>query len=372
MAVRSARSYFLRMLRALRVYPPGAFAPTGVIRGKASFLFVSFVRFAVNPRPFPMPAAPDLAAIRAAHDRIRSCIVRTPVLTSEALDAASGARFFFKCENLQAAGAFKTRGACNAVFSLGDEEAAPGVVTHSSGNHAAALARAAQVRGIPAHIVMPATAPQSKVRNVGSFGGWITFCEPGLAARTAACARIAAETGAVLIHPFDDSRVIAGQGTATLELLEDEPDLDLILCPVGGGGLLSGTLLAAKGVKPGIKVIGVEPALADDASQSLQAGRVVAIPNTATIADGLRTNSISELTFGIIRDRVDGIVTVSEESILEAMRRLWEALHLVIEPSAAVPYAAMLERKVDLAGRKVGLILTGGNTDLDTLPWLNR
>ncbi len=311
-----------------------------------------------------------LAAIRAAHDRIRGSIIRTPVLASEALDAASGARFFFKCENLQAAGAFKARGACNAVFSLSDGEAARGVVTHSSGNHAAALARAAQLRGIPARIVMPSNAPRSKIRNVGSFGGWIIFCEPGLAAREAGCARIAAETGAIIIPPFDDERVIAGQGTATVELLEDQPDLDLILCPVGGGGLLSGTAIAAKGMKPGIRVVGVEPASADDAAQSLKAGRVITIPNPATIADGLRTNSISELTFSLIRANVDGIVTVSEESILEAMRRLWEALHLVIEPSAAVPYAAMLERKVDLAGKKVGLILTGGNTDLDTLPWM--
>lgn len=316
--------------------------------------------------------SPTLADVRAAHDRIRTAIVRTPVLTSEAIDSAAGARLHFKCENLQAVGAFKARGACNAVFALSDDEAAPGVVTHSSGNHAAAVARAAQLRGIPARIVMPTTAPQSKVRNVGAYGGWITFCEPNLAAREAACARVAAQTGATLVHPFDDARVIAGQGTATLELLEDHPDLDLILCPVGGGGLLSGTALAAKGLRPGITVIGVEPAAADDASQSLRAGRVVAIPTPATIADGLRTNSISALTFDLIRTHADGIVTVSEDAIREAMRRLWEALHLVIEPSAAVPYAALLERKVDLAGQKVGVILTGGNVDLDTLPWIPR
>lgn len=313
-----------------------------------------------------------LADLRAAHDRIRPYIVRTPVLRSEALDAASGAQFFFKCENLQAAGAFKSRGACNAIFSLTDTEAAAGVVTHSSGNHAAAVARAAQLRGIPARIVMPTTAPQSKIRNVGNFGGWITFCEPTLAARAAACARVAAETGAVLIHPFDDLRVIAGQATATVELLEDHPDLDLILAPVGGGGLLSGTALAAHALHPGLTVIGVEPALADDAAQSLRAGHVVSIATPATIADGLRTNSISELTFGFIRAHVHGIVTVSEDAIRDAMRRLWEALHLVIEPSAAVPYAAMLERKVDLSGKKVGLILTGGNADLDTLPWMQK
>lgn len=325
----------------------------------------------VNGLPAAM-ATLTLADFRAAHDRIRPYIVRTPVLRSEALDAASGARFLFKCENLQAAGAFKSRGACNAVFSLTDAEAAAGVVTHSSGNHAAAVARAAQLRGIPARIVMPTTAPQSKVRNVGSFGGWITFSEPSLTAREAACARVQRETGAVLVHPFDDLRVIAGQGTAALELLEDHPEIDLILTPVGGGGLLSGTALAAKALKPGIQVIGVEPALADDASQSLQAGHIVSIPTPATIADGLRTNSISELTFRIIRDHVDAIVTVSEDSIREAMRRLWETLHLVIEPSAAVPYAAMIERKVDVAGRNVGLILTGGNADLDTLPWGTR
>lgn len=327
-----------------------------------------FVLAVSNRLGVPMPAL-TLADLRAAHDRIRPYIVRTPVLRSEALDAASGARFFFKCENLQAAGAFKSRGACNAVFSLTDAEAAAGVVTHSSGNHAAAIARAAQLRGIPARIVMPTTAPQSKIRNVGSFGGWITFCEPNLTARAAACARVAAETGAVTIHPFDDLRVIAGQATATLELLEDHPDLDLILAPVGGGGLLSGTALAAHALHPGLQVIGVEPALADDAAQSLRAGHVVSIATPATIADGLRTNSISELTFGFIRTHVHDIVTVSEDAIRDAMRRLWEALHLVIEPSAAVPYAAMLERRVDLAGKKVGLILTGGNADLDTLPW---
>jgi threonine dehydratase len=311
----------------------------------------------------------DLAAIRAAHGRIRPYIVRTPVLTSEALDTGGG-RLFFKCENLQAAGAFKTRGACNAVFSLSDAEAAGGVVTHSSGNHAAALARAAQLRGIPAHIVMPTSAPQSKVRNVGGYGGWITFCESNLAAREAACARVAAQTGAILVHPFDDFRVMAGQGTATVELLEDAPDLDIILCPVGGGGLLCGTAVAAKNLRPAIKVFGVEPALADDVAQSFRAGRRITIPTPATIADGLRTNSTGEKNLPIIREYADDILTVSEESILTAMRRIWEALHLVIEPSAAVPYAAILEGKIPVAGRRIGLILSGGNADLDALPWM--
>lgn len=312
----------------------------------------------------------DLAAIRDAHERIRPFIKRTPVLTSDALDAAAGAQLFFKCENLQAAGAFKSRGACNAVFSLTDAEAAHGVVTHSSGNHAAALARAAQLRGITAHIVMPAGAPASKVHNVGSYGGWITFCEPNLTARERACAEVAARTGATIVHPFDDLRVAAGQGTAALELLEDQPELDLILCPVGGGGLLSGTAVAAKAVRPGIRVVGVEPALADDVAQSFRAGRRISIPTPATIADGLRTNCTGEKNFPIIRDYVDDIVTVSEEAIVAAMRELWEKLRMVIEPSAAVPFAAVREHKVGAAGQRIGLILTGGNVDLEKLPWL--
>lgn len=314
----------------------------------------------------------DLAAIRAAHARIRPHIKRTPVLVHDALDAARGAKLSFKCENLQAAGAFKSRGACNAVFSLTDAEAARGVVTHSSGNHAAALARAARLRGITAHIVMPKGSPRSKVRNVESFGGRITFCEPGLNTREAACARIAAETGAALIHPFDDLRVMAGQGTATVELLEEVPGLDIILCPVGGGGLLCGTAVAAKGLKPGIRVIGAEPALADDVAQSFRAGKRISIPTPATIADGLRTNSTGEQNLPLIREYVDDVVTVTEEGIISAMRELWENLHLVVEPSAAVPYAALLENKFTFAGKNVGVILSGGNVDLESLPWLKR
>jgi len=314
----------------------------------------------------------DLALIRAAHERIFPFIKRTPVLTSEALDALCGARLFFKCENLQVVGAFKSRGACNAVFSLNDAEAANGVVTHSSGNHAAALARAAQLRGITAHIVMPAGAPQSKVQNVGHYGGWITFCEANLAAREAACARVAAQTGAMIVHPFDDLRVAAGQGTATIEFLEDEPELDLILCPVGGGGLLCGTAVAAKALRPGIRVIGIEPTLADDVAQSFRAGRRISIPTPATIADGLRTNCTGEKNFPIIQQYVDDIVTVSEESIVAAMRELWENLRIVVEPSAAVAYAALREAKVPVAGRRVGLILTGGNVDMEQLPWLKK
>ena len=314
----------------------------------------------------------DLAAIRTAHERIRPYIKRTPVLTSDALDAACGARLHFKCENLQAAGAFKARGGCNAVFSLTDAEAARGVVTHSSGNHAAALARAARLRGISADIVMPHGSPESKVANVKSFGGRITFCEPGLNSREAACAEIIARTGAVLVHPFDDVRVAAGQGTATVELLEDASQLDFVLCPVGGGGLLCGTAVAAKSLKPGIRMIGVEPAIADDVAQSFRAGKRISIPTPATIADGLRTNCTGEMNLPIIRQYVDDILTVSEDEIVAAMRELWEKLHVVVEPSAAVAYAAVLGGKFPYAGKNLGLILTGGNVDLEKVPWAKR
>jgi len=309
-----------------------------------------------------------LQLIREAHARIRDKITRTPVLTSEVLDAETGASLFFKCENLQKVGAFKARGATNAVFALPQDKARHGVVTHSSGNHAAALARAAQLRGIPAYIVMPTNVPQAKEASVRRLGAHVTFCEPTIAAREAAAAKLLEETGAELVHPYNDVRVMAGQGTAALELLEDVPDLDLILCPVGGGGLLSGTAVAARELRPGIRVIGVEPAGADDASRSFRAGHIV--PNTSpqTIADGLR-GMLGEQTFEVIRRSVDDIVTVSDEAIVRALRTLWETLKLVIEPSGAVPYAAVAERKVEVSGKRVGLILTGGNLDLDVLPW---
>lgn len=310
-----------------------------------------------------------LADIQAARDRIAPHIKRTPVLTHEALDAASGAQLFFKCENLQVAGAFKSRGACNAVFALTDAEAARGVVTHSSGNHGAAVARAAQRRGIPGWVVMPHNAPLTKVRNVERHGGRVVFCAPSLTAREAECARIVRETGAVLVHPFDDYFVMAGQGTAALELLEDAPGLDLLLCPVGGGGLLCGTAVAAKGAKPGLRVVGVEPELADDVARSFRARERVSIPSPATIADGLRTNVTGEKNLPIILAHVDDIVTVSEDAIVAAMREIWETLKLVIEPSCAVPYAAIRSGKIDVRGKRVGIILTGGNVDLDKLPW---
>jgi threonine dehydratase len=310
----------------------------------------------------------DLDRIRAAHERIRPHIHRTPVLTSERLDEASGAKLFFKCENFQKIGAFKARGATNAVFSLDDGAAKRGVATHSSGNHGTALARAAKLRGIPAHIVMPRNSAKVKVRAVESFGARIVFCEPNDAAREAACAEVISKTGATLIHSFENEDVIAGQGTATIELLEDA-DVDLVICPVGGGGLLAGTATAAKSIRTEIKVIAAEPANADDASQSFRAKRRIVTEKRFTISDGLRTN-VGELTFPIIQRYVDDIVTVSEDTIVSAMRTIWETMKIIIEPSAAVPYAAIVDRKIEIAGKRVGMILTGGNVDLDALPWI--
>jgi threonine dehydratase len=310
----------------------------------------------------------DLDSIRAAHERIRSHIHRTPVLTSERLNEASGASLFFKCENFQKIGAFKARGATNAVLSLDETIARRGVATHSSGNHGAAVARAAKLRGIPARIVMPSNSAKVKVRAVESYGAHIVFCEPTEKAREEKCADVVAKTGAILIHSFENENVIAGQGTAAVELLEDVSDLDVVMCPVGGGGLLSGTAIAAKSMRPKIKVIAVEPANADDAAQSFRAGRRIVTEKKFTIADGLRTN-VGEPNFAIIQRYVDDIVTVSEEAIVSAMRTIWETMKIVIEPSAAVPYAAIVENKIALNGKRVGIILTGGNVDLDALPW---
>jgi threonine dehydratase len=311
----------------------------------------------------------DLTTIREAHERIRAHITRTPVLTSSRLDEASGDSLFFKCENFQKIGAFKARGATNAVFSLDDATARCGVATHSSGNHGTALARAAKLRGIPVHIVMPSNSAKVKVRAVESYGAHIVFCEPTQAAREAACADVIAKTGATLIHSFENEDVMAGQGTAAVELLEEVSDLDLVMCPVGGGGLLCGTAVAAKTMRPKIKVIAVEPANADDAAQSFRAGQLIRTEKKFTIADGLRTN-VGAPNFPIIQRYVEDIVTVSEEAITTAMRTIWETMKIIIEPSAAVPYAAILEQKIDIGGKRAGIILTGGNVDLDTLPWM--
>jgi len=313
-------------------------------------------------------SAPTLPEIRAAAVRIAPYAQRTPVMTSRALDERAGASLFFKCENFQRVGAFKFRGACNAVFSLSDVEAARGVVTHSSGNHAQALALAAQLRGIAAHIVMPENAPEVKKSAVAGYGGRITFCEPTLAARESSTVRIQRETGATLVHPYNDYRVIAGQATATQELCDEIAGLDAILAPVGGGGLLSGTAIAARALCPGAAIYGVEPAGADDAQRSFRAGRIIPLENPKTIADGLVT-SLGDKTFPIIQELVKDIVTVSEDEIVSAIRLVWERMKVVIEPSAAVPVAALLHRRIDLVGKRVGVILSGGNVDLARLPW---
>ena len=310
----------------------------------------------------------DLDRVRVAHERIRPYVHRTPVITSERLDAASDASLFFKCENFQKIGAFKARGATNAVFALDEATARHGVATHSSGNHGAAVARAAKLRNIPAHIIMPSNSAKVKIRAVEGYGAHVIFCESTEEARETTCAEVVKKTGATLIHSFENEHVIAGQGTAAVELLEDLPDLDVIMCPVGGGGLLSGTSIAAKSMRPQIKVIAVEPANADDAAQSFRAGRHLVTEKKFTIADGLRTN-IGEPNFAIIQRSVDEIVTVSEEAIVSAMRTIWETMKIVIEPSAAVPYAAMIENKIEIRGKRVGIILTGGNVDVDALPW---
>lgn len=310
----------------------------------------------------------NLETVRAAHQRIRSYIHRTPVLTNSWLNDACRASLFFKCENFQKIGAFKARGATNAVFALDDEIARRGVATHSSGNHGAAVARAAKLRGVPSHIVMPSNSAKVKIRSVQGYGADVVFCEPTEESRELKCAEVINKTGATLIHSFENEHVIAGQGTAAMEFLEDVPELDVIMCPVGGGGLLSGTAIAAKSMRPQITVVAVEPENADDAAQSFHAGRRLVTEKNFTIADGLRTN-IGEPNFAIIQQYVDDIVTVSEEAIVFAMRTIWETMKIVIEPSAAVPYAAIQGSKIDLGDKRVGIILTGGNIDLDALPW---
>jgi len=311
---------------------------------------------------------PTLNDIRQAAQRIKPYAHRTPVLTNQSLNKKVDAQIFLKCENLQKVGAFKFRGACNAVYSLTDEEAERGVCTHSSGNHAQALALAAKIRGIPAYIVMPNNAPSVKKNAVAGYGGLITFCEPTLEARESTLERIRLETGATVVHPYNDERVIAGQGTAALELLEDIPDLDVIIAPVGGGGLLSGTSIAATELKKGIRVIAGEPEMADDAFRSMQAGKIIPSVNPKTIADGLLT-SLGTLTFPIVRERVEQIVTVSEAGIIESMKYVWERAKIIIEPSSAVAVGVLWEKKIDLSGLKVGVIISGGNVDLEKLPW---
>lgn len=307
--------------------------------------------------------------IRAAHERIKLHIHRTPVIKSEMINRATGAEIFFKCENFQKVGAFKARGACNAVFSLSDEAAKRGVVTHSSGNHGAALSWAAAKRGIKATVVVPENAPAPKKRAIEGYGATIQFCPPNTAAREAAVNALIAEHGYELIHPFDNDMVIAGQGTAAVELLEEHPELDVIIAPLGGGGLLSGTSIAAKAVKPGIVVYGGEPRGAGDGWQSYTSGERVTTQTPQTICDGLLT-VLSERTFANIRANVDGIGLAGEENIVRAMRMIWDYAKIICEPSCCPPLAAILEGTLDVKGKRVGIVLTGGNVDLDRLPWV--
>lgn len=312
--------------------------------------------------------APTFSDIRAAAERISPHAHKTPVLRSTWFNRQTGADLYFKCENFQKVGAFKFRGACNAILNLPEEEGKKGIVTHSSGNHAQAVALASIMAGYPATIVMPENAPKVKVNAVREYGADIIFCESTIDSREETARDIIQKTGATFIHPYNHPDVIAGQGTCAMELLNEIPDLDMILAPIGGGGLMSGTLIAAKTVRPDITVTGAEPKLADDAWRSLKSGKIEPVLRTDTIADGLRT-SLGSLTFSIIQSHIDDIVTVPEESIIRDMRHVWERLKIIIEPSCAVPVSAIMDGKVDVEGKKAGIIITGGNVDLDHLPW---
>ncbi|MGA9851689.1 MAG: pyridoxal-phosphate dependent enzyme [Gammaproteobacteria bacterium] len=310
----------------------------------------------------------NFSNIQTAATRIAQHVRRTPVLRCARLEDELGAQVFFKCENFQDMGAFKIRGASNAIFSLPDDAAVKGVATHSSGNHGTAVALAAKRRGVPACVVMPENASAFKKRAVAEYGARIIYCESTMQGREAALAKYVAETGAVMVHPYNDPMVMAGQGTAALELHEQAPDLEVMLAPVGGGGLLSGTAVATRALRAGCRIIGVEPLGADDAWRSLKSGRIEALAHPDTIADGLRA-TIGPLTFAVIRSEADDIVRVSEIAIISAMRYVWERMKIVIEPSSAVAVAALRAGLVEVKGRRVGVILTGGNVDLDHLPW---
>lgn len=315
-----------------------------------------------------VPALPGFADVLAAAARIAPHAHRTPVLRSQSLNAIAGCDLHFKCENFQRVGAFKFRGACNAVLALSDAAAARGIVTQSSGNHGAAVALASRLRGVPATVVVPEGAPAVKLAGIAGFGARVIRCAPNMAAREAAAALALAETGGHLVHPFDDADVIAGQGTAALELLHDAGDLDALLTPVGGGGLLSGCALVAKTLRPGIAMFGAEPAGADDAAASLREGRCITDRTARTVCDGLRGH-LAPRTLALLQRHVDGILVVDDADTLAAMRLLWGRLKIVVEPSSAIAFAAVLKHPQRFAGRRVGLVLTGGNVDLDTLPW---
>lgn len=315
-----------------------------------------------------METIPDIASIREAAKKIKPFIHKTPVLTCKTFNDMSGGEIYFKCENFQKIGAFKIRGATNAVFSLSEEEIKRGVATHSSGNHAQAIALAARNRGIAAHVVMPENSKKVKIEAVKNYGANIIFCKATLADREKALNKVITDTGAIFIHPYNNMKVIEGQATAALEFLEEIEKLDIIMTPVGGGGLLSGTALTAAYVSPSTMVTGTEPALADDAFRSFRDGIIYPPCPPLSVADGLLT-SLGENTFYIIKKHVHNIVTVSEESIISSMKLLWERMKIIVEPSSSVPFAALIEKKVDIKGKKVGIILSGGNVDLNHLPW---
>ncbi len=304
-----------------------------------------------------------------AYARIRPHIHRTPILTSRFLNELVGGEMFFKCENFQKAGAFKVRGACNAVFGLSDAEAARGVCTHSSGNHALSLSYAAGRRGIPCHVVMPHSAPQAKKDAVRGYGGIITECEPSTTSREAVFAEVQAKTGGNFVHPYNDPRVIAGQATCSRELIEDVPNLDAVVAPIGGGGMISGTCLTLSNIAPEIKIYAAEPDQADDAARSFRAGHIIADDAPQTIADGLKV-PLKDLTWHFVISHVTDILTASEDEIVDAMKLTWARMKIVIEPSCAVPLAVILKNKHLFAGKRTGVIITGGNVDLDRLPWM--
>lgn len=318
-----------------------------------------------------MNERPSYSDIEEAAKRIRGFAHKTPVLQSSYFNQLTGADLFFKCENFQKVGAFKFRGAFNAISQLSKEDGEKGIITHSSGNHAQAVALASRKNGYKATIVMPENAPKVKVNAVRDYGAKIVFCKSTIESRQETTDQIISKTGATFIHPYDNADVIAGQGTSAKELLEEIPDLHIIIAPIGGGGLMSGTAIASKSIKPDIQVLGAEPKLADDAYRSYQAGSIQPVLRTDTIADGLRT-SLSSLTFQIIQENVDDIITVSEESIIRDMRRVWERMKIIIEPSCAVPISALLDGEIDISGKKIGIILTGGNVDLENLPWMSN
>lgn len=312
---------------------------------------------------------PTFDDVLAAHARIAPHIHRTPVLTSSYLDDLTGAELFFKCENFQKAGAFKVRGACNAVFGLSDKMAAKGVCTHSSGNHALSLSYAAGRRGIPCNVVMPRTAPQAKKDAVRGYGGVITECEPSTSSREAVFAQVQARTGGEVVHPYNDPRVIAGQATCSRELLEQVDGLDAIIAPIGGGGMISGTCLTVSSIAPGVDVYAAEPKNADDAFRSFKAGRIIADDAPETVADGLKV-PLKDLTWNFVSRHVTDIFTATEDQIIDAMKLTWKRMKIVMEPSCAVPLATILANLEVFKGRRVGVIITGGNVDLDNLPWM--